>query len=672
MATIDCADNLVCATLSGSNGIGVGLVTGTPNKIVVSASNIPNSALENSAININGTTISLGATGSLESAVNLNGQTINIGTTASLSIGDAEDGDYTDGLFTDFISSTEIGTAIDRFNEVLKGLAPQAAPNLSNLERNAAAGSDSLNGKTMKLSFGNTSGIAGYTNVTASLSGLSNVDIGGTFTISNGSGGGGLRLGAFRSLLDLTMSLNNNIPANADAYVNYPAKAFNVATDGVGSYVLEINGTDYVPSGSTIDTASATTNNFSLTTANTGTFIGSGQSFPLFRHRTGTVAIPTAAWRFGHNYAKVTHISSLGNDVTNYVDWIYDSEAASGNSAYSFSSQNSSSFNISGIKYLSGIKYYTSLTYNFTTLINNFYKNVYSPATDGGITFGSLSSGLTAAAVASIPAPSVNTDTLPITSSHSLSNVRVLGIGVASTLSINNTLGKTGNSTLTTNTMLFDNLNTANSTLEENFCLENYRVPSSSYDTQNAASTAIGAFPSSNTLATEELAVYNGSVRYPKQVLNNGNVAGSGVTHMITSPSQPDYSSASGDKYYYRVFRNGSNARATFTVEFTGSSGFTVVPYDSSLGATKFQAWIKVPGTTGWRDISTATPAPGYTPTADNLGALQGSVTSTATTSKHDINLLTEGMQPNDYFVMRIKASQDLTANITRINITGL
>lgn len=66
MATFtDCADNLTCATLSGSNGIGVGLVTGTPNKIVVSASNIPNSALANNSININGTTIALGTTGSL-------------------------------------------------------------------------------------------------------------------------------------------------------------------------------------------------------------------------------------------------------------------------------------------------------------------------------------------------------------------------------------------------------------------------------------------------------------------------------------------------------------------------------------------------------------------------------------------------------------------------------
>ncbi len=35
---IDCADNLACATLSGSNNINVNLQAGSPNKIVVSLS----------------------------------------------------------------------------------------------------------------------------------------------------------------------------------------------------------------------------------------------------------------------------------------------------------------------------------------------------------------------------------------------------------------------------------------------------------------------------------------------------------------------------------------------------------------------------------------------------------------------------------------------------------
>ena len=47
------------------------------------------------------------------------------------SIGAAEDGDYTDGLFTDFTTNTLIGVPVDRFNEVLKILAPSPAPALS-------------------------------------------------------------------------------------------------------------------------------------------------------------------------------------------------------------------------------------------------------------------------------------------------------------------------------------------------------------------------------------------------------------------------------------------------------------------------------------------------------------------------------------------------------------
>ena len=39
-------------------------------------------------------------------------------------IGNAEDGSYTDGIFEDFTPSTPIGTAIDRFNEMFKLLAP--------------------------------------------------------------------------------------------------------------------------------------------------------------------------------------------------------------------------------------------------------------------------------------------------------------------------------------------------------------------------------------------------------------------------------------------------------------------------------------------------------------------------------------------------------------------
>ncbi len=43
---------------------------------------------------------------------------------SAIAIGPAEDGLYTDGIFTDFTPSTPIGTAIDRFNEMFLLLAP--------------------------------------------------------------------------------------------------------------------------------------------------------------------------------------------------------------------------------------------------------------------------------------------------------------------------------------------------------------------------------------------------------------------------------------------------------------------------------------------------------------------------------------------------------------------
>jgi len=49
----------------------------------------------------------------------------------SLVIGDAEDGTYEDGLYTDFTYSTPIGVPIDRFNEILLALVPPPAPDLS-------------------------------------------------------------------------------------------------------------------------------------------------------------------------------------------------------------------------------------------------------------------------------------------------------------------------------------------------------------------------------------------------------------------------------------------------------------------------------------------------------------------------------------------------------------
>ena len=62
-------------------------------------------------------------------------------------IGSAEDGTYTDGLFSDFTTSTLIGTAIDKFNEILKIIVPGPAPAVDRINYT------NTNGVETKLSF---------------------------------------------------------------------------------------------------------------------------------------------------------------------------------------------------------------------------------------------------------------------------------------------------------------------------------------------------------------------------------------------------------------------------------------------------------------------------------------------------------------------------------------
>ena len=64
-------------------------------------------------------------------------------------IGAAEDGNYADGLYTDFTTKTTVGTAVDRFNEVLKALAPPPAPSLDDVDL-------LIDGTDVSLSFGSS------------------------------------------------------------------------------------------------------------------------------------------------------------------------------------------------------------------------------------------------------------------------------------------------------------------------------------------------------------------------------------------------------------------------------------------------------------------------------------------------------------------------------------
>jgi hypothetical protein len=140
-------------------------------------------------------------------------------------IGEAEDGTYTDGLFSDFLASTPIGTAIDKFNEILKIIVPGPAPSVD------------------RIDYTNTSGVE------TKLTFASAIDAPGTYVVDGGTGffsapsindqyivttsGEDYRLGVYNGTQEITGVINFNVAEQLKSTeVNYSHDAFGNAESG--------------------------------------------------------------------------------------------------------------------------------------------------------------------------------------------------------------------------------------------------------------------------------------------------------------------------------------------------------------------------------------------------------------------------------------------------------
>ena len=301
----------------------------------------------------------------------------------TVSIGDAEDGAYTDGLFTDITTSTPVGTMIDRFNEILKSLAPGPAPSLDDIDYNNSS-------VTGKLSFGASNAVTGYTNSNTT-AGFSAVDVDGTYSSSTDSNN--LRIGLLNGTTDITGDLNEDVTADTHAsnQVNYVANSFGNADQG--TLKLEVNGSiihtidltsNSVGSGNPGSGSDTEVNGdgsgFTNLSAAGDAKFSDGTSLSLFKHRTGRYKVAAASQRSGWNYARVIHSLSSGDINTNYVEWINDAD----NNALTGAGDAFDTLNMTGDIRLSGVKYYTGGTAQYRVRVINAYKNVY---TTSNITF---------------------------------------------------------------------------------------------------------------------------------------------------------------------------------------------------------------------------------------------------------------------------------------------
>ena len=540
-------------------------------------------------------------------------------------IGDPEDSGspngYVDGLFTDFTPSTPVGTPIDRFNEVLKILAPTPAPVVSSITSSVSSG------VTAKLSFGSSKAVTDYTS-SATTAGFDAVGANGIYSAS--VSGSNLRLGIYDKTQDITGEINHHVVQSVtNGYYAYTNDAFGNANEG--TLKLELNGTvvhsaslsglvgaNNPPNGT--GTSLTGDSGFTNVSVTASSFDGNNSEWYIFKYRTAKYKIAAADQKVGWNYLRVIH-SLAADNATNYIEWINDPSGAVND--LSVTNPRVENVSLAGSKYLSGVQYNTSATAKYKADINNLYRNVYP--TGNSISFSTSNSSTPAAQAApSLIAAENSTKVLGITGSLTSSAVILFNGSISCNTSVThplkNNLSNQGTAQATG--FLIETRTLTSSVDFERFHDETYRKTSGSYDTQSSVTNSAGTWNSQNHMTgggasghTDGLLYHNQRLYSPVDgdIPNGGNFGG--ISNVETG--QPNYSSIVGTRTFYRVVSNSSGA-SKFDMVISSSKNST--KYDNAtLGASNVHLFAKIPGSTGWMDISQPF---NYGSSSDGHGAL--------------------------------------------------
>jgi hypothetical protein len=646
-------------------------------------------------------------------------------------IGPAENGGstYTGGLYTDFTSTTEIGTPIDRFNKILSALVPPSAPNLQSINGFAALLTSS------RLSFPiSGDGRTNYYNP-ATNSSYGNVSVDGQWSASALSSGY-RRLGAYAATSSNTNNitlygiLNYNIAA--DSGIPTPAYVANSIGNGYsGNLFLVINGLTVstvsltASYGATNSTIGLSRPGLSMSAATASKF-PSGVPFDTFYNRTGSWYIPASSMygpftynssigmtanqyglTRGYNYVTVTQVTPTNTYSLAKVEFLLDDDVAaiSVNNTYA----GGAFANITGgaTKSLSGITYFTTftqLTYRY--ILYGAYGGVYSDNANAITITDNTPAGT------GTPAPSVLLSTTMAISGIGNTSSNYLGADMIRTYNINSTpfrrindslnvyvsrvlkpLINTGSQSFTPATgasasaygIVFDNVTSAATDLFEDFNDEGRRLATNAYNVYSVIATNLyNRNNSLLTVNTDSLQVYNGRIQYPANI-NFATIGSNTVDYVVNynyGNTDLVYSSCTGVRYYYRYFYNTSVNSSQFGIAISGSGTLTASSANfSSLSNTgNFAIQIKLPGAaaavSGWLDISRTTAG---LLTADNTGIYNGSgvgpippgtlpnLSGTAfALSIGSLNTSSSG----GYVVLRITAPSKWTGNVDAITFT--
>ena len=586
---------------------------------------------------------------------------------SATTIGPAEFGlTYSDGLYTDFVTSTPIGTPIDRFNHILKALVPPSAPVLNSW----SAVITSVSGK---LSFDNVNPISGSNYITATSSPYGSVSVDGSFNVSNP-----YRLGIISNTGAYWNNITGTLNSAVAAHTSTPTPAYIINSFGdaiIGTISMIINGVTSSSIGlsstySAIDTTSGGSQTGINVTAATSSKFPTGYPFETFYNRTGswlvnkndltgnfTYSNPnnglmTNSKNFtqGYNYIIIRHDKPTTSIILNRYEFVLDDNSTS----TTFASPSIGTITLTGSKNLSGIRYYTGGYIKYSGLVQNIYRNTYyqgsdavvfndtsTPSINGvyGVYNTNTNSPIFTAPNSYYPA-SLGNETSPYTISGWTLSIVSSGIRrINDSISTNLTAKRTVQGTITggaasSANYFIDNVSNTSTDILENFDDENYRLinpttqyTGSQYDLSSSilsniwtSSTSLVGNIGSPDGKNNGLQIINSHLIYPRF---NYNTIGSLSTNLnFGSGVTVDYSTSTstlltgvggaGSRTYTRYFKNNGLSTANFVIVINGGGG-TFVPVSTALTGNNIWVEIKSPGSglgssqpsgavTGWMD----------------------------------------------------------------------
>jgi hypothetical protein len=639
---------------------------------------------------------------------------VNLPSTGQVAIGPSPQvgGAYTNGVYSDFVAETAIGTPVDRFNRLLLNLVPPTSPNLNTW---SITSSNTL--VEGKMSYDNSAPVTGYASATASVYG--SVAKGGLFSTASS-----YRLGVISSVGAFTPNLSgvlNNTSATVSLgdILIYPEKMIGDADTGTVSLVINNFTASSINLGSTIAAISDISGGLSASAVYYSNFF-TGLTYSGSANRKIEVSIPnskmvapystsfqgilinSSGFTRGFNQMIVKHQTSTTISVVSQYEFILDNDIT----ATTVTAATISQISLSGSKWLSGLQYYTGGSINYTATLNNVYRNTYYPYSDAIQLFDTVTQSNTSIVPTfgtislAYTTPNTSNDSFvisnyPISLSSGIRKMNeALSVGVVAKRTVQPILI---GGTASLGGFYIDGVSPTSTDTFEGFDDERYRLqnPISQYTGSQYSTTvsiASGVWNSETSLKNGGggynmgLQVNRGGLSYPN--IDHNSVVSNLARNLNFNVLSTAYLTSSGNmgiggsgtKSYVRYFRNSelpTISSCNYIIKFQGSA-VDFVPVSNTLIAAiqPNRAWveIKLPGAssqqTGWLDCAKA-----YNNglVADGDGALVGNIGGNDTTGlalNKDWGITTgtySTANSSEYILMRITVGPSFVGNLSSI-----